>query len=1083
MLRLLRNLLVCVMALHGVALRAQFYNGSDQEYGKNRVQYQDFLWQYYRFPDLETYFYKGGKDVAQYVAISAHRHKGELEKFFDHDVEDRIQFVVYNSLADFRQSNVGVTGDDLYNIGGVTRIVGTKVFVYNEGDHALLDRQVRSGLAQLMIDQMMYGGNWREVIKNSTLLNLPAWFTKGLVAYCSGPWDSRTESRIRDAVMSDRYRRLGRLEGEDAELAGLAIWSYVADTYGPSVIPNVLYMTRVSRNPESGFNYVLGLGLQQLTKECLDHYRLRYTEEEQQRRDATLEELPVKTRRTRSYSEFKLSPDGRYAAWVSNELGQYKVWLYDRAAKKVKRLIKGEKRLNRIIDRSFPVLAWHPSGHALTWTSERKGELFLTTYTLDDKQFTRKPVFMLQKILSMAYSNDGQNMVFSGVREGRTDLYLYYVIGNRQEQLTDDEFDDLDPTFVDHGSSILFSSDRTEDTLRANAPVTWYQPQKDIFRYDLRSRSNVLSRLTNTPGIDEREPLAYDSANYAYLSNVGGVNDRWLLHFDSAVTAVDTSVHYRYFTTGSRLTNLKRGFDEHDVVAQRGWTAQLQYSRGRYHFQVGTTADATTSLAEPKDGTGPTPRTSNTSSTITDDMSTVIKVDPWVARDTSAAAVDIRNYRFEGEPATPPSNSGQDPVDGSVSAEPGKPTVPVDSSLVKRLIFPEQRNYNVNFATDEVLTQLDNRYDGRFYQLITNDLTLNPGLSGLTRMAVSDLLEDYKITGGFRLALNLNNNGYMVRYQNLKHRVDKEITVQRQALQGTLPFGLAKVHTHTATVKFTYPFSELASLRFSLMYRHDRIVVQSTDLFTLRIPNSTDQTAGAKLEWVYDSSIPRGLNLYTGWKLKAFAEYYKQPDAQQQDMQVFGVDLRHSLRLHRDLIWVNRLAGSSSLGARKVLFVLGGVDNWLFPQVDPSTPIDATQNYQYQALGVPMRGFFYNARNGNNFAVFNSELRVPIFKYLLNKPIRSDFFQNFQLAAFGDLGTAWTGRDPYASDNSFNTQVISRPPITISIKNQREPILGSYGFGLRSRLLGYFVRADWAWGVDDGVVLDHVFHFSLALDI
>ena len=45
------------------------------------------------------------------------------------------------------------------------------------------------------------------------------------------------------------------------------------------------------------------------------------------------------------------------------------------------------------------------------------------------------------------------------------------------------------------------------------------------------------------------------------------------------------------------------------------------------------------------------------------------------------------------------------------------------------------------------------------------------------------------------------------------------------------------------------------------------------------------------------------------------------------------------------------------------------------------------------------------------------------------------------------------------------------------------PILASYGFGLRTRLLGYFVRADWAWGVDDGVTLPRVFHFSLSLDI
>ncbi|MCB0818754.1 MAG: hypothetical protein KDB77_14680, partial [Flavobacteriales bacterium] len=41
--------------------KAQFYQGTQQEYGKNRVQYQDFLWQYYRFDRLETYFYKGGR--------------------------------------------------------------------------------------------------------------------------------------------------------------------------------------------------------------------------------------------------------------------------------------------------------------------------------------------------------------------------------------------------------------------------------------------------------------------------------------------------------------------------------------------------------------------------------------------------------------------------------------------------------------------------------------------------------------------------------------------------------------------------------------------------------------------------------------------------------------------------------------------------------------------------------------------------------------------------------------------------------------------------------------------------------------
>jgi len=37
---------------------------------------------------------------------------------------------------------------------------------------------------------------------------------------------------------------------------------------------------------------------------------------------------------------------------------------------------------------------------------------------------------------------------------------------------------------------------------------------------------------------------------------------------------------------------------------------------------------------------------------------------------------------------------------------------------------------------------------------------------------------------------------------------------------------------------------------------------------------------------------------------------------------------------------------------------------------------------------------------------------------------------------------------------------------------------------MRTTLLGYFVRADWAWGVEDGVSKKRpIFYLSLSLDI
>ncbi|MBK9762929.1 MAG: PD40 domain-containing protein [Flavobacteriales bacterium] len=1069
-----------VLALALVVLaNAQFYSGSRQEYGKNRVQYQEFLWQQFRFKDMEVLFYKEGVDIAKYTAQAATVHLKDLEKQFDFALDERLQFIVYNSLTDFRQSNIGIAGvDGQQNIGGLTRIVGTKIFVYYEGDHALLDRQIRSGIAHVIIDQMMYGGNWRDVLKSSTFMNLPDWYTEGIMSYFSQPWDADLNNRIRDGVLSGRYDKFNRLEGNDAKYAGHMVWKYVADVYGPGVMPNILYMTRVSRNPESGFLFVLGVSLKTLTKECIAYYKGKFAEEDRQRQEVTLAPLPIRTKKWRTYSEFKQSPNGRYFAWVSNEKGQYKVWVQEAATGKRKRIFKREKKLDRIVDRSFPVLAWHPGSQALSYALEKRGELYMRTYTVDDRKTSQKPILQLDKILSMDYSPDGRNMVFSAVRQGRTDLFYYFPIGNRQEQLTNDQFDDLDPQFVDDGERIIFSSDRDNDTLRTLTDVGLVHGTKDIYLLDLVTRSPILTRLSDTPDENESQPAQYDSTHYTFLSDDGNILNRYLVRYDSTISHIDTTVHYRYFSVVERATDLQRSILEQDVNAQQGRYTQIVFNKGKYNFF----AERTAGKAAGGDGTGegeaPIMRDAENPTSLSNDMSPVVKVKPQFPRAAGDTAIDVRNYVFLDE-----QTKATDPTRTSSSTVPPVTTsTPSDTVPSKPFTYPDQRNYNLNFAIDGVVTQVDNSFGSQFYQVATGPDNLNPGLSALTRMGISDLFEDYKIVGGFRLALDLSNNDYLLAYEDLKRRLDKRISFQRQALQLQLGLDVIKVHTHNVRYQISWPFSELASVRASILYRNDRYVVQSIDPVSLRSPNGNDNMVGGKLEYIYDSSMPRGLNLWTGWKLKFFAEYYQQTK-QQSDMQVVGLDLRHSLRIHRDMIWVTRLAGSSSFGNRKVAFFLGGVDNWLFAKVDNSIPIDVSQNYFYQSMAVPMRGFFYGARNGTSFAVLNTEVRLPLFRYLLNRPIRSDFLHNFQLIAFGDAGSAWTGSGPYADDNSFNRVVIPGNPLTITLVNNREPILASYGVGLRARLLGYFVRADWAWGIDDGVIQPRVFHFSLALDI
>jgi len=47
----------------------------------------------------------------------------------------------------------------------------------------------------------------------------------------------------------------------------------------------------------------------------------------------------------------------------------------------------------------------------------------------------------------------------------------------------------------------------------------------------------------------------------------------------------------------------------------------------------------------------------------------------------------------------------------------------------------------------------------------------------------------------------------------------------------------------------------------------------------------------------------------------------------------------------------------------------------------------------------------------------------------------------------------------------------------------KDPIVGGLGFGLRTTILGYFVRGDMAWGIEDGKISNKPrFYLSFNLD-
>ncbi|MFT7589279.1 MAG: hypothetical protein ACI959_001496 [Limisphaerales bacterium] len=107
---------------------------------------------------------------------------------------------------------------------------------------------------------------------------------------------------------------------------------------------------------------------------------------------------------------------------------------------------------------------------------------------------------------------------------------------------------------------------------------------------------------------------------------------------------------------------------------------------------------------------------------------------------------------------------------------------------------------------------------------------------------------------------------------------------------------------------------------------------------------------------------------------------------------------------------------------------------------------------------------------------------MPIFSYLINKPIGSEIVRNFQIIGFFDVGSAWHGLFPFDDENRFNVVVTTNGPITTTVNYYQNPVVAGYGFGARTLLFGYFLRFDMAWGLDTGESLDPRYYFSLTTD-
>lgn len=1081
-----------------------------ETYGQNRIQYRKFDWKIFETKHFRIFHYdRSGKDLARYVAEQAENDLEAIEHRTNSRFDQQFNIIVYNSYDEFRQTNIGRKGDaqQLQQMtAGKVNVAEDKLVVYFNGVHTDLRKQILNGISRILLEHNMSGGTVKDVLKNAATLNIPAWVSDGYIAYAADGWDEKTDKAWKGLIETYPKKKFYDLTQIDGDLAGRAFWKYIAERYGKKDVKNLLNVMHAKKNINKGLKSKYHMNVVKTFDSCLAFYKNAYLIDAANKEtpDTALSVLKIPVPKDGStIRDIRMSPRGGDVAYVKWKNGIFQVCLQETKQSKTSAVIieGGTKDYNDQQDPNYPILAWSNTGYKLAVLYQKGSGMRLRIYdALKGRIGTYVvPGNRFDRALSMAFDEDNDGIIMSAIRKSQTDLYLFTIKGTKMQNITNDLWDDVSPSFVTGGRKrgIVFMSNRTKPNLNVPLGINELPTgPMNVYFYNTTTKSTSLLQCSNSePTGKVSQPIQYGSDNFAYLYDINGVRNKYVVVFGRNKYNMDSAYWVPVSNYATSLTSHQynpAGNLVADVIEQDGY-----YNVYMKPLQI-PGVDIPVKKPEPallvekeSDKIGLTPNEPAHKKQSRKARRSTQQFNQMNVNDGNTFQTE---FAAKKPAATDSMNTGTSAAtdEAETTEEDEVIHVPAsDSSYMKMKAAP----YRVGFKPNNFSISLDNSLLFTKYQSASQNGSQfsNPPLAGLITLSLDDMLENYRFTGGFRLPFDKVGTTYFLQFENVKRRLDWSLSYFHSSnmnnydvtytdsignpLFSTLEVG--KTITNMVQGAISYPFDRLRSLRAQLGFRQDVLNFKSIDTFSLNMVADKKYWTMSRVEFVYDNTKNITTNIRNGLRYKVFGEYMYQMNENGGGLYNFGFDFRNYTKLYKNLIWAFRVAGAHSGGKQKILYFLGGVDNWIGAQYNQYMPV-SQENYGFQALATNLRGYKQNARNGNSYAVANSEFRFPILSDLVRRPIQSKILRNLQLVAFTDVGAAWNGLLPN-ENNISKPSVLTQPPVTVSVSTPGvSGVAMGYGGGIRTILLGYSIRVDAAWNIEGQT--KPIIYFSLGTD-
>ncbi len=1095
-MHLFRYLFLILFLGYGTEAWAQF----DQErFGKNRVQHKEFSWYLYTSANFEVYYYDKGGVNAKMAIEFLESEFNKLTQNIGYVAYTKPRIYIYNSPEERLQSNLDLNAQQ-YTEEGQTKFTRLVAEVAYKGRMDLFKEDLLFATSKVIIREMLYGASVADAFQANLITNFPDWYVDGIANYLAKGWSREMDDYIRRYLKNTSNPKLHTLTDLEAGLVGQSIWNYIAEKYGRRYVSSILNLSRINRSEENSIANTIGINIKTFLNDWQQFY-LKVNEPVYTNFKTLDSKKAIATTSSRvdgAITDVKFSPDGLHLAYVLNNAGKSTVWVRDLASGSQQRIFQGGSKHEELPPNLHsPVIAWRDSA-TLAIATFKRGLTTLRQRTLDGSSQDKVYLRNITQILSFDFNESGKNMVLSAISNGKTDLYTLNLRG-QGKRLTDNIFDELTPVFL-NDSTIVYSSNFIElpDSVMQKAPVLANFPEQyNLYRVQVLKDTTIYTKLTNANS-KNTFPKKINSNNLVFLSDLSGISNLMKHNIgnqiSTQISAFDTSIEV--FDVNSRMNKVAyavrngkeselyvdsySGIDQFTPSTPRLQLAQVKELNERIAARrILEAKTQQVNRARQEQQAGPELVAPITS------MDTVSKKTSSLTTDRlrfeTRRGVNTENYRFDTIPAKTSTSAGTSATNAAI----GK------SNLLET--FRKQNLQQLVSGPRAMETQFfTNHINSRFVV----DPLRGFGISLQGKM--TDVLDNHLFMGGIMTSLDFDSGGDIwFEYEYLKSRLDFRGRYDRKTLRVTDgDFSFQKYVLTKVETGISYPLSIHSRVYAApFMAKTQYFNLNEDSLILSKIPELNElqvSYAGAKLEYVYDRTEPMGLYAFTGTKGKVGFQHYQGLNYGDRSFSNLYVDLRNYQKIHKNIVLASKFYFGSFMGSNPQTYLVGGMDNWMFnsfynppanrPEPSPVRNPNGLENSNLLfADFVDLRGFDYDEIRGRNALTFSTELRLPLFSYLTRGTITSNFVKNFQLVGFYDIGSAWNDAAPWEKVNDQNTEVIntSGSPFVIVLNNFNNPWLQSYGAGLRTVLMNYYIKFDVARPVRNYKTEDLKFYFTL----